>query len=198
MNFLRRHWFDIGVGLAVLAGLFLLLHPVNSTLALVLWLNLIALFLHQFEEYRFPGHFPTMMNRVMFSSAAPDRFPLNANTALIINVTVGWLSYLLAALFGTKLLWLGIATILVSLGNFIAHTLLFNIKGKTHYSPGMISADVFFLPITLWFILLLVRGNLATPLDWALGLLLGALLNYVGIFKLIDWLKNKETPYLFD
>jgi hypothetical protein len=138
------------------------------------------------------------MNHAMFSSQEPDRFPLNANTALIINVTVGWLSYFLAAFFGVKILWLGMATILVSLGNFIAHTILFNVKGKTFYSPGMITADLFFLPITIWFFILVIQGNLGRPIDWVLGLLLGILFNYVGVFKLIDWLKNKETPYIFD
>jgi hypothetical protein len=197
MSFLRRHWFDVGLGLAAIVGLFLILHPM-TTLSLLYWLSLISLFLHQFEEYRFPGHFPRMINTAMFASTQPDRFPLNANTALIINVTVGWLIYLLAALFGTKLLWLGMASILVSLGNVIAHTLLFNIKGKTHYTPGMITADVLFLPITVWFFILVIQNNLARPMDWVIGILLGIVLNYVGVLKLIDWLKNKETAFIFD
>jgi hypothetical protein len=197
MNFLRRQWFDLGLGLALIVGLLLILHPMKS-LALLYWLNLIALFLHQFEEYRFPGHFPRMMNTVMFSSTQPDRFPLNANSALIINITVGWLSYFFAALFGVKLIWLGLAVILVSFGNFIAHTILFNVKGKTHYSPGMITADVFFLPITVWFFILVIGGKLARPVDWVVGILFGIVLNYVGILKLIDWLKNKDTAFIFD
>jgi hypothetical protein len=168
-----------------------------NTLILLLWINLISLFIHQFEEYRFPGGFPRMMNTVMFASDQPDRFPLNSNTALLINLGVGWFFYLLAALFGEKLIWLGMAAILVSTGNFIAHTFLFNIKGKTHYSPGMATAILLFLPISIYFFFLVITRNLASPLDWVLGFVLGIALNYLGILKMIDRLKNKNTVYIF-
>ena len=196
MNFLRLHWFDLGFVLAFVIGGVLLLSNLNSV-ALLLWVSLISLLIHQFEEYRYPGYFPGMMNTVMFSSKHPDRYPLNSNTAFIINVLVGWLSYFLAAVFGEKYLWLGIATILVSVGNFIAHTFLFNIKGKTIYNPGMLTAIVFFLPIATYFGYLLIQGNLATPVEWIVGIILGIVLNFIGILKLIDWLKDENTEYVF-
>jgi hypothetical protein len=196
MNFLRWHWFDIGLALAFIVGFFLIFGTA-SPLSSLLWINLIALFFHQFEEYHYPGYFPGMMNKVMFSSKHPDRYPLNANTAFIINVTVGWLTYFLAAALGEKALWLGIAAILVSAGNFIAHTFLFNIKGKSLYNPGMVTADILFLPIVIYFFILVFQGHLATPVDWILGIGLGIALNYVGILKLIDWLKDKNTSHIF-
>lgn len=197
LNFFRRHWFDAGLVLALMVTL-LVCFSHFQPLSLLLWVNLIALFIHQFEEYRLPGGFPRMMNAVMFASEQPDRFPLNSNTALIINLGVGWLFYLLAALFGAKLIWLGMATVLVSAGNFIAHTFLFNIKGKTHYSPGMATALLLFLPISVYFFYLVIKGNLASPLDWVLGIILGIALNYLGILKMIDWFKNRNTAYIFD
>ena len=196
MNIIRQHWFDIGLGLAVITGIYVIFYHLSG-LSLLLWISLISLFLHQFEEYRYPGYFPGMMNRVMYSSPEPDRYPLNSNTAMIINILVGWGSYFLAALFGEKALWLAIATILVSAGNFIAHTILFNIKGKTLYTPGMLTADLLFLPIVIVFFIMVIRGNLATPVDWGVGIILGIALNYLGILKLIDLLKDKETRYIF-
>jgi hypothetical protein len=196
MNFMRLHWFDLGLAFALVTGGILLLNKSNP-LSLLLWVSLISLFLHQFEEYRYPGYFPGMMNTVMFSSKQPDRYPLNTNTAFIINVFVGWLSYFLAAIFSERVLWLGIATILVSVGNFVAHTFLFNIKGKTFYNPGMLTAIVFFLPIAVYFGYLLIQGDLATPIDWIVGIILGIVLNFIGILKLIDWLKDENTEYIF-
>ncbi|MFZ4663276.1 MAG: HXXEE domain-containing protein [Caldilineaceae bacterium] len=196
MNVLRQHWFDIGFVLALIVGAFLIVSHV-SPLSWLLWGSLLSLFLHQFEEYRYPGYFPGMMNVVMFGSKQPDRYPLNANTALLVNVAVGWLSYLLAALFGETLLWLGIATMLVSVGNVVAHTLLFNILGKTFYNPGLLTALLLFLPIVVYFCWLVIQNNLATPLDWGVGLVLGLALNYVGILKLIDWRKDENTQYIF-
>jgi hypothetical protein len=190
------HWFDVGIGLAVLASGYVLTASLN-TLSVLLWANLIALFLHQFEEYRFPGTFPGMMNTVMFNSPHPDRYPLNTNTALVINVSVGWLAFLMAALLGAGALWLGIATMLVSIGNVLAHTFLFSIKGGTRYNPGMLTAITLFAPIAISFGYVVVVGSSATPIDWALGLVLGVVLNYIGILKLIDWLKDENTPYVF-
>jgi hypothetical protein len=196
MDFMRRHWFDLGLALAVAVSISLFFTTL-SLISLVLWLSLIALFVHQFEEYRYPGYFPGMMNVVLFASNQPDRYPLNANTALIVNVMIGWLFYALAAVFGEKVIWLGIATILVSVGNFVAHTFLFNFKGKTFYNPGMLTADILFLPISVSFFVLIFQNSSATSLDWILGIGLGIGLNYIGILKLIDWLKDEQTAYIF-
>jgi hypothetical protein len=196
MNVMRQHWFDIGLGLALAVGIYVFLTPL-SPLSFVLWINIIALFMHQFEEYRYPGYFPGMLNLAMFASKHPDRYPLNSNTSLIVNVILGWFLYALAAVFGEKVVWLGIAIMLVSVGNFIAHTFLFNLKRKTFYNPGMITADMLFLPIALYFFYLLLRDNSATFLDWLLGIGLGIALNYVGVLKLIDWLKDEQTAYIF-
>lgn len=196
MNFIRQHWFDLGLALALVVGVYLM-SAARSQISWLLWINLVSLFLHQFEEYRYPGYFPGMMNSVMFSSDQPDRYPLNTNTALIINVIVGWLFYFLAAVFGEKALWLGIATMLVSAGNFMAHTFLFNIKGKSRYNPGMLTADILFLPIAVYFFILVFKGNIATSFDWIMGIGLGIALNYFGILKLIQLLKDKRTAYIF-
>jgi hypothetical protein len=196
MNFVRLHWFDIGLGLALITGGSLLLLKPNP-LSMLLWVSLISLFLHQFEEYRYPGYFPGIVNTVMFSSKQPDRYPHNTNTAFVVNVFVGWLPYSLAAVFGARILWLAIATMLVSVGNVVAHAFLFNIRGKTLYNPGMFTAIVLFLPIAACFGYLVIKGNLATPIDWAVGLILGAALNFIGVLKLIDWLKDKNTKYIF-
>ncbi len=196
MNFLRLHWFDLGLVLAVGVGVFVLIAD-PSYLALLLWLSLITLFLHQFEEYRYPGYFPGMMNSVMFSSRQPDRYPLNAQTSLIVNVIIGWLFYFLAAVFNEKALWLGIATMLVSVGNFIVHTFLFNIRGKTAYNPGMLTAIVFFLPLSVYFFFWVIQHNAASSLDWIVGIVLGIALNYIGVIKVIDWMKDENTSYVF-
>jgi Protein of unknown function with HXXEE motif len=196
MSMLREHWFDLGLGLAALVGAWLVFSHL-SPVAWLLWLSLMTLFIHQFEEYRYPGYFPGMLNSVMFGSAQPDRYPLNTQSALIVNVVVGWLTYFLAAVLAEKAIWLGMAAILVSTGNVGVHTLLFNVKGKTLYNPGLVTAILLFLPIVVYFFALVIQSGLATPLDWGLGLGLGLVLNYVGVIKLVDWLKDENTPYIF-
>lgn len=196
VKFLRSHWYDLGAGLAVVLAVvlaFLRLHGVT----LILWISLVSLLVHQFEEYRFPGTFPGMMNRAIFRSPYPDRYPLNSNTALIVNLSVGWLLYLLAAIFGARAPWLAISAILISVGNFIAHAFLFNIRGRSRYNPGMATAIVLFLPISGYFFFEVISRRLATPIDWVAGVILGIALNYLGIVKMIDLLKDEDTRFVF-
>lgn len=196
VNFLRLHWFDIGILLSVVVGAYLLSAKPSGP-ALLLWLSLAALFLHQFEEYRYPGYFPGTINSVFFSSKRPDRYPLNTNSALAVNLTTGWIAYFLAALFNKEAPWLGIAVTVITLGNFVIHTFVFNIRGRTLYNPGMATGIILFLPISVYFYYLVAVSPATSLLDWALGLVLGFALFYIGIDKLVDWLKDENTPYVF-
>jgi len=95
---------------------------------------------------------------------------------LYVNVFVGWTTYFLAAYFAEKAIWLGMATITVSIGNIISHTLFFNIKGRTWYNASLTTCWLLFAPASFFF---------------------GIALNVFGILKLIDWMKNKDTRYIF-
>ena len=199
MNFLRKHWYDLGGFLAVitLTELFFF-HSTLTNYQLLMWLSLVTLFFHQLEEYRVAGTFPGMVNRAMYNSDLPDRYPLNTNTSLYVNIFVGWVPYFLAAVLGEKAVWLGIATIVVSIGNTVAHTTVFNIKGKTTYNAGLVTSWLLFAPCIYFFFMTIHRENLVTTTDYFIGVPLGIVLNYVGIIKLIDWLADKNTSYIFE
>jgi hypothetical protein len=195
MNFARQHWFDIGIVIS-LAIIIVIGTHLQYSLHDIIWLNFAALLLHQFEEYRFPGGFPQKLNTVFFKSDTMNSYPLNTNTALVINVVLGWCSYLLAALLLSNALWLCIATIMISLGNFFAHTILFNVRYKSFYNPGMFTAVVLFLPLCVCFFEFICIHHMATPIDFYIGIPLGILLNAL-IFLLIQVLKNKNTTFIF-
>ncbi len=198
MNLFRKHWFDIGGVLSVLTILYIIIYRTQLTnYELIMWISLVSLFFHQLEEYRIVGTFPGMVNKVLFRSDNPDRFPLNPNTAFYINVFLAWGSYFLAAILAEKAIWLGIATIMVSIGNTIAHTFVFNIKGKTVFNAGMVTSLILFAPISFFFFKIITVEGLATITDFVVGILLGIVFNVVGVLKLIDWLKNYNTKYLF-
>jgi hypothetical protein len=199
MNILRKHWYDIGGFLAIVTLIFIYVNFMAlSNFQLLMWLSLVSLFFHQLEEYRIVGTFPGMVNTAMFKSKIPDRYPLNSNTAFYINVVIGWLLYLLAALFSEKAIWLCIAALLISFGNIIAHTFLFNIKGKTFYNAGMATCWLFFAPCIYFFIKIIYHDNLVTNKDYLIGILLGIILNVFGVLKLIVWFSDKNTIYIFE
>lgn len=198
MDFIRKHWYDLGGLLAIGVALFLFKARGLTTYDCIVWLSLGSLFLHQLEEYRIVGTFPGMINRVMYNSDLPDRYPLNTNTSVYVNVYMGWGAYLLAALLGERAIWLGMATILVSLGNTVAHTTVFNIKGKTFYNAGLATCWLFFVPCAYFFFMTIHTEKLVTGLDYLIGIPLGIAFNVVGILKLIEWLADKDTPYVFE
>jgi hypothetical protein len=194
--FFRYNWFNFGIVLVISLFLGILVYR-PSGMELLLWISLGSLFLHQFEEWRYPGYFPGMLNTALFSSDIPDRYPLNANSGMIVNVFFGWGSYVLAALFWQQAIWLAFATMMVSIGNIVAHTVIFNIKGKTLYNPGLITSWLFFAPIVYFFFDMVIVDHLATPLDWFIGIGLGVVLNYFCVYKMILWLADRNTPYIF-
>lgn len=78
MNFLRKHWYDLG---SVFAGITIIyifkFHYSLTSYQYLMWLSLASLFFHQLEEYRIVGTFPGMLNAVVYKSEMPDRYPLN-------------------------------------------------------------------------------------------------------------------------
>lgn len=198
MDFLRAHWYDLGGIFGVLVlSLLAFFHRAMAPYEILQWLSLVALFCHQLEEYRVVGTFPGMVNKVMFKSRIPDRYPLNTNTALVINVWLGWTLYLVAAIFGQKLIWLGMAATLVSLGNIAAHTILFNIKGRPLYNAGLVTCWLCFAPCVFYFFQIIHSENLVAPVDYFIGISLGLAINIFGVFKPISWLADRNTTYVF-
>lgn len=198
MDHFRNRWYLIGFCLAVCGIIFLIVwHKYLSDLRVLLTISLITLLLHQFEEYHFPGYFPRMLNTTLFKSKLPDRFPLNSNTAWIINVWIGWLLYAVTIIFADKAMWLATATIVVSAGNVLAHALLFNLKGKTIYNPGMVTALVLFLPVVTYYFIFISQHHLLHLNDLLFGIAIGLVINYFGVLKLITLFGNKKTHYVF-
>ncbi len=199
MNCLRKHWYDIGAVLAaIIIGYVFVCHSDLTAYQILMWLSLVSLFMHQLEEYRIVGTFPGMINAVMFKSEKPDRYPLNTNSAFYVNAVVGWTFYFLAAVLAENAVWLGIATMIVSVGNVMAHTFLFNIKGKTLYNPGLATSWLFFVPVAYFFISIVRTNHLATSSDYAIGIALGMILNIVGVLKLIQWMADENSTYIFN
>ena len=85
----------------------------------------------------------------------------------------------------------------VSVGNIFAHTIIFNIKGKTLYNPGLLTSWLLFAPAVYFFIEITLQDTLAASSDWVIGIILVLLLNYFGIYKMILWLADRNTPYIF-
>lgn len=92
MNFIRRNWYYIGGVLFVaLAVVLTIIWNDISILRRLMLMSFMALLVHQFEEYVWPGGFPSIMNIAWQpDQGQPDRCPLNRNGALFVNVGVAY------------------------------------------------------------------------------------------------------------
>lgn len=186
------------VGAAILGVILIAEHGRIDGFRTILMISLMTLFVHQFEEYELPGGFPQMINTVMYRSPQPDNFPLNRRTAFIINVLGGWLAHVLAVVLGGATVWLAVATFMVSIGNVIAHLLVFNLRGKTTYNPGMATALFLFLPLSIVFFVYGVVNDYLTAPNLLVGIVVGAGINYLVVIRLITELADERSPFGFE
>lgn len=197
MNYLRKYWQDIGgiVALVVCIGL-LITHQNMQEINVILWLSFVAILVHQFEEYRWPGYFPGVFNIVMFKSSNPDKYPLNGQSAMVINGLIAYGFYLLPIFF-TDQIWLGLAPVLMGFFQLIWHGLFANMKIKGIYNPGLLAVLLLHVPIGTWYINYIISHGLVTITDWILGIVYFIIATYILIVKGNMWMKDEKSKFCF-
>ncbi len=201
MDFYRKHWPDVGAGLATGIGtgltIFMMLSRENRSRAQVFsaW-NLVALLLHQFEEYRIPGYFPGQFNAGFLKSETPDHYPLNTQSAMIVNTALAYPLYLLPVIFPKKV-WLGFATVMIGFGQVLVHGIVFPLRARARYGPGFVTALCLHLPIGVGYIRQIRREQPVKSTDWVKGVISFIGFAVGGIAAPVFLLKDKESPYRF-
>jgi hypothetical protein len=197
MNFLRKYWQDIGgiVALVVSAALFINQQNMQE-IRIILWLSFVAILVHQFEEYRWPGYFPGIFNIVIFKSGIPDRYPLNSQSAMVINLLIAYVFYLIPVFF-TDQIWLGLAPIFMGFFQLVWHGIFANRKAKTMYNPGLFAVLFLHIPVGYWYIDYILSHGLVTASDWILGIAYFIAATYILIIKGNMWMKSDKSKFNF-
>ncbi|WP_197525932.1 HXXEE domain-containing protein [Methanocella paludicola] len=198
MDFIRGNWYNIGLVVAFVALLYLVLeYPNMGVLQILLLLNFVAILIHQFEEYGFPGGEPAVMNMVLQPSSTPNKYPLNQNSAMITNVVVTYLMYLIPVFF-PNIIWLGLAPILFGMMQFIVHGVMTNLKLKSLYNPGLGAVVLLHIPIGLYYIYYIQTMGLASIWDWVIAIVYMVLVAFIVVNKMTySWLADKNSPNIF-
>jgi len=109
------------------------------------YLLLLALGLHQFEEYGWPGGFHSFFVQLTGLAKAPDRMPSRLQLELLNLVGLlpaigiaGWLGARRAA-------WLGLAVVSATAGNGFFH-FVYTVTTFS-YCPGVVTGTLLFLPL---------------------------------------------------
>lgn len=198
MDVFRRHWYNIGGVVAVVAivCLFIFWNSM-SVLQILLLMSFIAILIHQFEEYGFPGGEPAITNMVMQPNDTPDRYPLNQNSAMITNVLIAYTVYLIP-IFLPNIIWLGLAPILMGFAQFIVHGIVTNRKMKSIYNPGLGAVVFLHIPIGTYYIYYIVSNGLSSGWDWLIAIVYLIIIVAIVLNKLTyDWLADKNSKYPF-
>jgi hypothetical protein len=178
MQFVRRHWYSLGLAVAGASALWTCFGAL-TTVQLILLLNFIVLLLHQFEEYAWPGGEPWIINEVMNPKGnRPDRYPLNQNNAFVINVPLAY-SFYLVPVFFPGAVWVGLAPLLFGFSQFAAHGIANNRKLKSLYNPGLAAVVLGHVPLGIWYL----REVHTTAWDWLFAI------GYMAIFIVVGMLK---------
>ena len=192
-----RHWYELGLLPAVIALLYLLIMWESmSVLQRISLVNFIGILLHQFEEYCFPGGAPVFLNKWM--RGGTDRYPLNQFSAMLVNVVITYLCYLLPVFFpGT--IWLGLAPILFGcVFQVMLHLVVFLIKFHHFYNSGLAAVLCIHVPCGILYIRYAASQGLLTGKTWLSTLLyLIVMILFTVLFgqKLFS---RMDSPYPFD
>lgn len=194
MKFIRNHWYQIMLVAFVCMAFYALFFGENlSMLQKLLLASLMALPLHQFEEYELPGGGPVVINRVFWGEKDAYRnYPGNWNSIMVVNLSA-YIFYILALLLPGQH-WLGLATMLFNLFQVLGHCLEMNIKGKTWYNPGMATSLVLFLPISITYIWQILPQTTAGVWGGAFAMLVAMLL--LTVILPVQLLKNRQSTYI--
>jgi hypothetical protein len=204
MRWYVRHFYDVGIAAGFVALACGVLVELN-TLQKLLLLSFAVLCAHEFEEYGWPGGFPSYMNRVMFPKISAklgreggpsDRYILNQVNSVWVNVVAGYPFYVVPIFF-PSLIWLALAPMMFNLAELVLHGAVGTTATKSPYNPGLLSC-LPWLILSVWYFVYVSANHLVTGRDWgyaAIYLVVWIIVALpVGTFILLS---NRDSRYPF-
>ncbi len=173
MNWLYDNWSKATIFLAVFVSALLLLYIKDYNYALfLLWLQVPVYFVHQFEEYIFPGGFLDCFNRKVIGSPVGD-FPLTVRSSFWINVPVIFIAFPVSAIVaGSIALPIALWTVYFSLANALSHVVMFF---KIGYNPGLLVSVLLNIPVGVYVIHYFAVNHIVSTEAQLVGLAIGVL-----------------------
>ena len=171
MRKIINNWHTVSIGLAAVSACIFLMGDWNATQKYLL-ASAVFLCLHFFEEFGFPGGFPYMGVKVLLGSAETDssKWDVNNLNAMLSNWMALLLLYLLPLFIpGARFLLIG--AIVLSIGEIIMHLLLFNIRLKQFYNPGLITGLFGIGTVVIIYLFTAFNPSMYVWYDYVLGIL---------------------------
>jgi hypothetical protein len=152
---------------------------------------LIIYFIHQIEEYLWPGGFRAFVNARTFHSGRDD-WPVTAGGTAFVNIVLVWVPIALAIALPDTLRWVGLAWIGLTLVNGVIH--IVGTIVLRAYNPGVVTGVVLFLPYTITVLAFEHRHGLLTTTEIAAVIVLGIVLHIpVAALFAVPYLRRRAA-----
>lgn len=197
MKWFCRHWYEVGIIPAGIALIFLLTKWGDmQVLQRISLINFIGIMLHQFEEYGFPGGAPTFGNK--YIRGGTDRYPLNQFSAMLVNVLIAYICYVLPIIFPENI-GLGLAPILFGcVFQVMLHLVVFLVKFHHFYNSGLAAVLCIHVPCGILYIRHVASQGLLTSITWTYALIYLFVMIVFTILFGQKLLSKKDSQYPFD
>ena len=200
LNFMRRNWYYVGGGLcAGLVVVLVLAWNDLSVLRRLLLVSFMALLVHQLEEYAWPGGFPAVMNVAWMpgKGALADRYPLNRQGALFVNVMFAYPYYVLPIVF-PSLTWMGLGQVWFGVAQLGIHGIVINRKLRSIYNPGLFAVVFLHVPIGAYYTWYIAAHGLAAWWTWPIAIAWVAFGAVMGVaMPVTKWFASRDSSYPF-
>lgn len=164
----------------------------------LLMASIAVLLLHFFEEFGSPGGFAYMGVRVMLGKNEPDKSKWGANNlcSMYGNWTFLILLYVLP-LFLPNVPVLTLAAMMFSFAELLMHLLIFNVRLKQWYNPGMISGVFMLPPIAVYYFVSAFDSSLFSWYHYVIAVLWFVFVFWLSFRSPIYWKLGKVPGYDF-
>jgi hypothetical protein len=197
LDIYRNQWPRVGavLGMALGGASALAARKKLTNLRALSVMNLIALAVHQYEEYVDPGYFPGHANRGVMKSDQPHNYPLNRQSSLCINTALAYPFYVAPIVFpGIK--WLGLPPMLFGIAQAVDHGIILPGLARVKYSPGFLAAILLHVPIGITYITALRTDGPIGRSGWNKSIAV-TLIFLIGLVTTFIRGLDKNNPYAF-
>ena len=195
-----QNWFNISVFIAGFVAMVAILF-VDDALTKLQLAALVFILLHFFEEFGWPGGFPLMGVKVLMSSGEMDKEKWGANnlSSMFGNWFFCLCIYVLPICF-PRVGFLVLAGMMFNFLEVFMHLILFNVKQRTLYNPGLVTG-IFGLG-TIGCLYFFGYGDAFKPelfawYDWAIAAVLMVAVFLFSFRSKLYWNLGKKPGYPF-
>ncbi|MCT0010729.1 HXXEE domain-containing protein [Weissella confusa] len=197
MKKLVNSWYLLSVMFAVISAAMAIFGDWNA-LQTVQLITIAILFLHFFEEFGFPGGFPYTGVKLLLGRDERDKTKWDSNnlSSMYGNWGLMVLVYISAIAFPeVKILTIGM--MMFNVLEVLMHLVFFEVRRKEMYNPGLATAFLGFIPVTVYYFMNLYSVSDFVWYDYVIGFVWIIFVFWLAFRSPIYWSLGKIPGYEF-